>query len=84
MSDNFVCNIVFENGINDTNDLLLNMTQNNVVMFSLRLLFLVIILKDRVMLPNNAGNLKESIPQILGALFRRHTIFRLVFAGLIK
>lgn len=81
MSDNFVCSIVFENGINDTNDLLLNMTQNSVVMFSLRLLFLVIILKDRGMLPNNA---KESIPQILGALFRRHTIFRLVFAGLIK
>ena len=46
--------IVFQNGVNNSCDFLLNVTENDVIVFAFRLLFSIVRRKNRIVLPNDA------------------------------
>ena len=59
------------------------MSQDDIVMFTLVLLFNVISIENGIVLPYDSRNLKQGIAQVSGTLFRWHTVLCFVLAGFI-
>lgn len=58
---NFVLLTALHEGENDTDELLLNVTEYDIIMLAFSSFFVIVICEYRVMLPDNPCDLKECI-----------------------
>jgi len=80
----FVLSATLHDRVNDTNDLLLNVTKYDIVVFTFGSLLVIVIFECRVPLPDNPSNLEECVAQVFGSFLGRNAMLGFVLSGFIN